>query len=155
VNRGELGQTAVYRLYDSADQLLYIGLGSIPEARWRSHSREKAWWPHVARKTVEWYDSFPEAARAEHDAIQTEHPRHNKVSWSWTKKPLEALAGVTHAVPANQARNRFREVTDSASGGAHIRIDLYGAPTAVIVPPGWYERAVAALEKEEKGGPAA
>lgn len=147
---GELGQAAVYRLYDGADQLLYIGLGSVPEARWRAHSREKTWWPDVVRKTVEWHGSFPEAARAEQDAIRAEQPRHNKVSWSWAKKPIETLAGVTHAVPANQARQRFREITDKAAEGTHIRIDLHGAPTAVVVPPDWYQSALAALEKEAK-----
>lgn len=152
---GGLGQAAVYRLYDSTDQLLYIGLGSVPEARWRAHAREKTWWPDVARKTVEWYGSFPEAARAEQEAIRTERPRYNKASWSWSKNPSEALSGATLAVPANQARARFREITDSAAGGAHIRVDLYGTPTAVVVPTEWYERARAALEKEEKSGPAA
>ena len=34
-------RTALYRLYDAEDQLLYIGITSYPPKRWTEHERDK------------------------------------------------------------------------------------------------------------------
>jgi antitoxin (DNA-binding transcriptional repressor) of toxin-antitoxin stability system len=49
---------------------------------------------------------------------------------------------------SGDARTNFRSLLSDVDHGAHIEIHRYGTPTAVVVPPGWYERARAALEKE-------
>ena len=41
--------TAVYRFYDEADRLLYVGISRNPAARWAQHAVEKKWWPRVDR----------------------------------------------------------------------------------------------------------
>lgn len=69
--------TAVYRLFDASDVLLYVGVANRPEERWRSHAIEKQWWDQVARKMVEWYPSRDEALTAEDAAILAESPRFN------------------------------------------------------------------------------
>ena len=70
--------TAVYRFYDGADVLLYVGISRNPAARWAQHAAEKTWWPRVAKKTVVMYGSRREAEIAEGKAIRSESPRHNK-----------------------------------------------------------------------------
>ncbi|AXH89385.1 GIY-YIG nuclease family protein [Micromonospora aurantiaca] len=71
--------TALYRLRDSAGQLLYVGISSSPASRLGAHRREKAWWPEVdpARTSYEWLPNRPAAARAEVAAIASEAPRYN------------------------------------------------------------------------------
>ena len=70
-------RTALYRLFDAADQLLYIGITYKPEARWKAHAATKSWWPNVARKSMEWHDTRPLAEAAEVAAIKAELPVHN------------------------------------------------------------------------------
>ena len=72
-------RTAVYRLFDAEDALLYVGISSQPKERWNQHANEKRWWPDVARKAVTWYERREEAIAREADAIDTELPRYNAV----------------------------------------------------------------------------
>lgn len=71
--------TALYRFFDGAGQLLYVGITRNPESRFAAHAREKAltWWPRAARHTVEWFETRRIAADAEAAAIATEQPIHN------------------------------------------------------------------------------
>jgi predicted GIY-YIG superfamily endonuclease len=69
--------TALYRFYDGADVLLYVGISRNPAARWAQHAAEKTWWPRVAKKTVVMYGSRQEAEIAEGKAIRSESPLHN------------------------------------------------------------------------------
>lgn len=73
------GRTGLYRLRTAADRLLYVGIGEIPEVRWKAHSK-RDWWPQVdpSRTTVDWFDTRTEAAAAEIAVIRTEQPLHNK-----------------------------------------------------------------------------
>lgn len=72
-------QTALYRLFGSADELLYIGISSRFGQRWREHARAQPWWPEVERQTVDWFASRELAAAAEAQAIKSEGPRYNVV----------------------------------------------------------------------------
>ncbi|MGW3445627.1 GIY-YIG nuclease family protein [Streptomyces sp. NPDC001076] len=67
---------AVYRLWDAAGNLLYIGSSYDPQRRYQDH-RDKPWWPQVARCVEEWRASRIDAYRAELKAIAAEDPRHN------------------------------------------------------------------------------
>jgi predicted GIY-YIG superfamily endonuclease len=69
--------TAVYRLYDSADRLLYVGISRNLIARWAQHAADKPWWPQVTRKTVVMYGCRKEAELAEGKAIRSESPLYN------------------------------------------------------------------------------
>ncbi len=63
--------TWLYRMFDSAGQLLYVGITSQHlEARW-SHHRSKWWWPLVARRLVELHPSRDSAAEAERRIIRS------------------------------------------------------------------------------------
>lgn len=70
--------TAVYRLYDASGDLLYVGISKHPEKRFIEHEQIKFWWHQVARKTIDWYPSRPEAVAVEDTAILTENPRHDR-----------------------------------------------------------------------------
>lgn len=82
-------RTALYRLYDLNDSLLYVGIANNPATRWSYHAGEKTWWPQVERKTLQWFPSRAEAEQAEILAITTEDPRYN-VTHSLTRKPGDA-----------------------------------------------------------------
>lgn len=69
--------TTVYRLFDEAGRLLYVGTSANPQSRWEQHAREKLWWSSVTRATVEWCASRPDALAAEREAIRSERPLHN------------------------------------------------------------------------------
>jgi predicted GIY-YIG superfamily endonuclease len=69
--------TAVYRLYDAAGQLLYVGVAEDFDMRFRQHSYNKTWWSEVARKDVTWYPDRLSALTEEARAIEVESPVHN------------------------------------------------------------------------------
>lgn len=70
-------RTAIYRLYDEEDRLLYVGITASPTARWASHSLSKPWWRDVARFDLAWLPSLTAAQSAERTAIRSERPLHN------------------------------------------------------------------------------
>lgn len=70
-------RTALYRFFNAAGQLLYVGVSGNTETRWRQHAESKPWWPDVAEKTTQWLDGRPEALDAERVAIRTEKPLYN------------------------------------------------------------------------------
>jgi predicted GIY-YIG superfamily endonuclease len=69
--------TTLYRLYDSAGTLLYVGIAGNPGRRFEQHRKDKPWWGEVAEIKVAHYPTRAEAAHAETAAIKTERPRHN------------------------------------------------------------------------------
>jgi predicted GIY-YIG superfamily endonuclease len=69
-------RAAVYRLYDAAGALLYIGSSYDPEKRFRDHHRT-AWWPRVRRSEQEWHPSRAKAYEVEAAAIWAERPEYN------------------------------------------------------------------------------
>jgi predicted GIY-YIG superfamily endonuclease len=70
-------RTAVYRLYDKDDVLLYVGITSNLDQRFSAHAAGKAWWPDVTRREIAWCSSRIEAEATEVLAIGSEKPRHN------------------------------------------------------------------------------
>lgn len=74
--------TALYRLYDANDVLLYLGISFMPAARWEQHQNDKHWTHLVVRTTVEWYPTRRAALAAEARATKTEKPLHDS---SWRK----------------------------------------------------------------------
>lgn len=70
---------SLYRFYDDADELLYVGItGSLP-TRLDQHSADKVWFEDVATIRVEHFASRTELIEAEEAAIRAERPRHNRI----------------------------------------------------------------------------
>ncbi|GGV45971.1 GntR family transcriptional regulator [Streptomyces spectabilis] len=70
-------RTALYRLYDVDDRLLYVGISGAPKMRMKAHAADKPWWPEVATRDFEWFDTREQAAEAEVEAIRQQQPLHN------------------------------------------------------------------------------
>jgi predicted GIY-YIG superfamily endonuclease len=75
-------RTALYRLYDANDVLLYLGISWNPDFRWEQHRNEKHWAHQVTRRDVEWYPTRSAALAAEEAATAVETPLHDS---SWRK----------------------------------------------------------------------
>lgn len=67
----------LYRMFNENGALLYVGITEVGVARWRQHQREKEWFNEVRAFTVETFPSRDAVAKAELQAIRTEHPKYN------------------------------------------------------------------------------
>lgn len=68
----------VYRCYDVADRLLYVGVTSNLPARLARHRGESPWWAVVARLEADGYGDRAEADRHERHLIRIKRPVHNR-----------------------------------------------------------------------------
>lgn len=68
---------SLYRFFDGAGALLYIGITNKNSKRWDGHVREKQWWGRVRTATIEHYADRPATMAAEQAAIKTEKPEFN------------------------------------------------------------------------------
>lgn len=68
----------VYRCYSATDELLYVGITSMPSTRWKNHNYKSVWWRECDR--IELGAAVPrdEALRQEREAITAERPRYNR-----------------------------------------------------------------------------
>lgn len=69
----------LYRLYDAAGALLYIGRTRNLLDRVEQHARQHPWGAEIVSVTAQLYTSETEVKRAEPAAIAAENPRHNRV----------------------------------------------------------------------------
>lgn len=69
--------TTVYRFYDRAGTLLYVGITGAGRARGEQHSRNAEWWPFVARQEVEHVSNRVIAERREKELIHQFRPPFN------------------------------------------------------------------------------
>ncbi|WDZ87172.1 hypothetical protein [Micromonospora cathayae] len=81
--------TCLYRFFDRAGRLLYIGITVNPQSRFAAHSDDKPWWPEVdhSRTRLVWFDTRPEAEKVELIAVRDERPLHNVVTADINGRP--------------------------------------------------------------------
>lgn len=73
-------ETAVYRIFDDSDVLLYVGMSVSPETRFADHRTCKRWMQEDAhRYEISWYATRADADAEEKRAIREERPRHNSM----------------------------------------------------------------------------
>ena len=70
-------KTALYRIYDSDDTLLYVGISHMAMYRLETHMARQPWAAAIRRVLIDWHESREAAASAEVAAIVTERPLHN------------------------------------------------------------------------------
>ncbi|GHJ55660.1 hypothetical protein Nm8I071_49670 [Nonomuraea sp. TT08I-71] len=68
---------ALYRFFDRADVLLYVGITADLPQRMGGHRGEKPWWSQVTRVNVEHFATRKAALAAETIAIKDEKPLYN------------------------------------------------------------------------------
>jgi len=71
-------ETQLYRHFDKAGNLLYVGVSLDALYRLGQHKSNAQWFSSIARVTVERFPTRGAALAAERIAIQTERPHHNK-----------------------------------------------------------------------------
>ena len=69
--------TSLYRFYDAAGVLLYVGITRRGWHRFDEHSASKDWWSQVVTTRVEHFPTRDQARKAELVAIASESPQHN------------------------------------------------------------------------------
>ena len=73
-----MGRTALYRVFDADDQLLYVGISRNPNGRFANHATRKPWWREtVASIEITWLATRALAHEAEALAIRDEDPIYN------------------------------------------------------------------------------
>lgn len=80
----------VYRLFDAADRLLYVGISNQIGLRLAQHEKDKSWWDNTARITVQRCPDRTTALAIETDAIRNENPLHNVAGRSTPEATREA-----------------------------------------------------------------
>lgn len=70
--------TTLYRAYDAADQLLYVGISDVEFFRLAQHGASAPWAVYATTITLERYPARSLAEAAERDAIATEDPVWNR-----------------------------------------------------------------------------
>lgn len=124
-------QVGLYRLYNAADQLLYIGITSDPKERWRQHQGDKSWWPEVTRKTIEWIDDRGTALSREASAIKTERPLYNGTHRSAAQTTADDLLGSLPDLVADHLRSRLGGQSPSEADFPTL-INTIGSATELI-----------------------
>lgn len=81
-----LTPTAVYRYFNAAGTLLYVGATANPKRRAWEHGVRQRWWCDVASASFEWFADRQAAMDAEAAAIRAEKPLHNKTAM-WAPWP--------------------------------------------------------------------
>ena len=70
--------TSLYRYYDDAGTMIYVGITSRGTVRNAEHAARMEWWPYVASQEVEHYSSRREASEREKGLIREFRPPFNK-----------------------------------------------------------------------------
>ena len=79
-------RTALYRMFDDSDALLYVGISKDFGSRWKRHAKLQMWWGDVESQTIKWFPSRELAKSAEPAAIVAEGPIHNLQESPWEKR---------------------------------------------------------------------
>lgn len=111
--------TALYRFYDDAGGLLYVGITHRIGVRFAAHRGASSWYDLAARVTLERHPTREAALKAEKAAIIAERPRWNVV---------HNRRAAHRKTPPADARNTGRWIFESRASGYEKRRDLYLYP---------------------------
>ena len=78
--------TTLYRYFDSAGVLLYVGITSAWHLRLKGHQARSPWWSRAANITLVHFATQEEAVAAERTAISNEHPLYNRAHSRLTRE---------------------------------------------------------------------
>ena len=72
---------AVYRLFDPAGALLYVGMSQNVWARLETHRAKQPWSREITKAKIAVFKNYDDMCLAEKMAIREERPIHNKGRW--------------------------------------------------------------------------
>src|SRR6185312_5314251 len=104
----------LYRHYDKAGTLLYVGLCLSVFRRTIQHRTKASWFGDIATITVEHIANSTEAMAAEVEAIKTEKPKYNRTTRSCDPARSSDFMGKYYA-RKRQARIRCAELNGEAA----------------------------------------
>jgi len=90
--------TYLYRVFDAADLLLYIGIAESFEQRLSQHEINSGWFDKAERLVVEWHTDRRSALTAEGTAIEAERPLWNRVGSPYRAAAEELVYAATPAM---------------------------------------------------------
>jgi excinuclease UvrABC nuclease subunit len=102
----------VYRLFDSGDEVIYVGTSHDPTARIRSHYTRKPWAAEIARYELDWLPNRDEAEREERRLVKQTKPRYNVVHTDEHR-----IRSVAHMAPYVRERMAARIQEETAARG--------------------------------------
>jgi hypothetical protein len=85
----------VYRLFNTDDELVYVGITGDLMTRFSQHASDKSWWPEVVRHEIWTYKDRATAAAVEFAVIQSVNPKYNTAPGI---SPDIVLEGVTESL---------------------------------------------------------
>lgn len=115
--RRDTAPQALYRFYDAAGRLLYVGITADLPRRLGRHKRDRPWWADVTRVEVAHYPDRENALAAEAEAITDERPLYNVRHNARPALEVEPVEVEAEAVKVD---------TDTDSGRIVITITLPG-----------------------------
>jgi hypothetical protein len=146
-------QFALYRYFDGADVLLYVGKSGDMAVRDSAHIRRSQWMQFAVRSVIERRGSAAEVGDAERTAIEAEHPVFNR-QYNDTPAARERLWAYLEAVgrlDLMPARFRVAPGTDWAALAVAAEGDTFELVRAILTADtpdhaGVRLRTLAALE---------
>jgi hypothetical protein len=125
---------ALYRHFDAAGVLLYVGISKNAMCRLQGHSGA-SWYGALATMTVDHFDTRGAACEAEWRAIQSEGPVHNKLLYP---RKGEIPAAIRHVptwtlglpeqmLPAGDAFLQVRRSVEACQAVIDAGGDVYAA----------------------------
>lgn len=108
----------LYRFFDAADGLLYVGISIRAYERFSQHQTSSAWFPEAVKVTFELLPDMDELREAETRAIRDERPRYNVSQNERTREEeseifARALAGMpSDIVFSKKHGGRFVQVKE-------------------------------------------
>lgn len=117
--------TALYRHFDAAGRLLYVGISLNAVARLSQHRQCSAWFREIARVEIEWHPSREAACEAEVQAIRSEQPLHN-VAHAELNELMATLRSIGCAHMVDQKGRILPEFASLGPGEATALADRLG-----------------------------
>lgn len=117
--------TALYRHFDSAGRLLYVGVSLMALYRTIQHRKGAPWFADVATITIKQFPTRKAALAAEQRAIRNERPLHNQAmngpAGRFPRRYNHDLPYICHrapkATPEQLHAKGYRPVIRESSGG--------------------------------------